>query len=645
MNRFGPSLNRSGSGLGATSEGSPEAGAGPLPFLLVNLVLIAWVLAATLQPWMAFDPDPVHESLLRKWLPLALGLATLATIAIVRSLAPAERAAVMRRHFALYLIPLALMLVANFGGPAVANGQLGAIYLLIAVAFVLHALAALWRALPRLTDRAVALQLAALALVPMIVLLPYHRAVMPTASDEPHYLIVTQSLLYDRDLDVRNDYDGDRYQAFYPSRLPDMHAVEVGRAAYSIRDLGLPIVGVVPYAIAGRLGVLALMCLVGAALAAQLYLLLRDLRFSPRVALIATATTALAHPILTYTTQVYPELLTALALVTAVRVIRRGERSTLRELALASALVGTLPWLSTRAWPTVVGLGLVVAYCALRPWWRDRGPAVLLTRVVAGAVPFALLVLALSFVNWRTFGVFMPSAGYFLIREQQQVLTYTPWVGGPGLLFDRVFGLIPRAPVYLLAFVGAVALWRRRREHGVELAALAAGSLLSFVYIADIAYWWADGSPPSRYVLGSIPLLVAGVAGGWEVALAARTWARALARLAILASAVVTYVYAVLPNIRYDLALDIKASGSSGGLFTFLAKATGVDPGVVFPSLVRSDPVSIALAAAWTGMAIALAFAAGHGQAAAVTAPHQGLPPRQDGSPDEGGLPVRPSAR
>src|SRR5205823_108041 len=99
--------------------------------------------------------------------------------------------------------------------------------------------------------------------------------------------------------------------------------------------------------------------------------------------------------------------------------------------------------------------------------------------------------------------------------------------------------------------------------HGAELAALAAGSILSFVYIADIAYWWADGSPPSRYLLGSLPLVVVAVAEGWEVVLghdlpvALRAPARFLAWLAVAVSATVAYVYAVLPNIRYDLALDI----------------------------------------------------------------------------------------
>src|SRR3989454_10840819 len=172
-----------------------------------------------------------------------------------------------------------------------------------------------------------------------------------------------------------------------------------------------------------------MLCLVGALLAVQLYLLLRDLRFDRRVGFLAVATTAFVHPILTYTTQIYPDLIAALVFVSAARPLRHGTLTSPRDLALASVLTGTLPWLSTRAWFVAVGLGLVIAYCALRPR-RD-----LVRRVAAGAFPFAALVLALAYLNWREFGLFIPSAGDFLLREQQPVLVYPPWIGGMGVFF------------------------------------------------------------------------------------------------------------------------------------------------------------------------------------------------------------------
>src|SRR5439155_269443 len=132
----------------------------------------------------------------------------------------------------------------------------------------------------------------------------------------------------------------------------------------------------------------------GALLAQQLYLLARDLDLDRRAAFLGVAVVALTHPVLTYTTQVYPELPVALAFVVAARLVRRGPLTSRRDLALASLALGTLPWLSTRAWFIAVGVGLVLAAAALRP--PDR-----LARILPAAAPFVASVLLLSALNWR----------------------------------------------------------------------------------------------------------------------------------------------------------------------------------------------------------------------------------------------------
>ena len=566
------------------------------------------------QQWIA-DVDDVQRALLTRWLPYALVLATLLTVVVAVHLA--DPRPFLTRHFGLFLAVPALLLIARLG-QSVSNADLGYVYIGIAAALGIHALAGLWTALDRWSDRRIALLLGATLLGVALVILPYDRTVVPTASDEPHYLIITQSLVLDHDLDLANDYAGTRYFAFYPEKLPDIHGIVVGYAIYSIRDLGLPLLSVVPFAIAGRTGVLAMLCIVGALLAAQLYLLLRDLGFARRVAFLAVAATAFVHPILTYTTQVYPDLIAALVFLTAARLLRRGTLSSIRDLAPTSALTGTLPWLSTRAWFLAVGLGLVIAFAALRP--RRE----LARRIVAGAVPFAVFVLALSYLNWREFGLFMPAAGYYLLKDYQPVLVYTPWIGGTGLFFDSAFGLVPRAAIYLLAFVGAAAIWRRAREgHAAEVVTLALPWALTFVYIASIAYWYADGAPASRYMLATRPLLVACVASGIETLLAPRRWRDAALGFAwVLAwwSAFVTFAMAVLPELRYDYAPEIRA-GAMTRLWLFLGRVIRPDPDSVFPSLVRIEPADTLRAALWVGVAVVLGVLGARLVAAARASP------------------------
>lgn len=282
---------------------------------------------------------------------------------------------------------------------------------------------------------------------------------------------------------------------------------------------------------------------VPAALAAQLYLACRDLRIAHRPALIGVALAGLTYPILSYTSQVYPELLAALALVSAARLVRAGRAAT--PLALAAA---------------------------------------------AGAVAVFLLFGALSLAT---------------IGDQQPVQTFAPQVGTLGLLFDRTFGLIPRAPIYLVAALGVIPLWRRGRS--ALLVTLLVGWLATFIVTASVGSWWAEGSPPSRYVLLGLPFIVVLLAAGLEqlARLRAPAW-RAVGLGLAAYSLFIAYVFAALPSLRYDVAADIRLTDRSGQLFEFIGRLARPDPAVAFPSIVRGTPLDWALGVAWLALVIAL---------------------------------------
>jgi len=576
-------------------------------YTVANAVALAWTLFAVSRPWVGTLSEDPQRELVQRTLPLALVAAAIVTALVAAPLSDGRRDAFLRRHFAIYLATLALLFLLSRGG-GVTTQHLGAVYLLAIAVWTAHAVEGLWHVVANLPDRRAALTLAAVLLVPYLALLPYHNSIMPTASDEPHYLIIMQSLVQDGDLDLANNYDSETYREFYPDRLPDRHVIHVGPWQYPIRDLGLPLIGAVPFALGGRAGVVALMGLVAAALGAQLYRACREVGVAHRPALLGTALACLTHPILSYTTQIYPELLAALAFVSAARLVRGGRAATPLALAGAAACVGVLPWLSTRAALIALGVGLVVAYCALRP----LPPASLAQRAIraaAAALPFFVLLGGLSFVNWLLFGRFMPGAAYYLVSDQQQVLTFAPQVGTLGLLFDRTFGLIPRAPVYLVAALGAVAVWRRGPR--ALVAALILGWLIAFTFIASIAYWWADGAPPSRYILAGLPFFAVLLAAGLErleslrpVAWRAFVTASAAALAAF--SVLIAYVFAVLPQMRYDLAVDVRLTERDGQLFEFVGRLARPDPAALFPSIVRATPLDLALGAIWLAAVIAL---------------------------------------
>jgi hypothetical protein len=100
---------------------------------------------------------------------------------------------------------------------------------------------------------------------------------------------------------------------------------------------------------------------------------------------------------------------------------------------------------------------------------------------------------------------------------------YWPWASGHdlqlflsgafGLLFSQRFGLLPFAPIYLLALIGAVAMLRTGRPADRRLVGwIALVSLPYMAFIAAYSGWGGDWGPPARYAATLVPLLAAPLA-------------------------------------------------------------------------------------------------------------------------------------
>ena len=586
-----------------------------LVFVAANAALLALTYALSWLPVVTLLVDrPVRLGLARNWLPWALALCALVSLLIAAGLPAERRRWLLLRHFGVYLAVPLIYLTLRFH-PGVLRGELGVLYLCIGLFLAVHVSLAVWREIDRWSDGRVAAAVAGLALAVYFIVAPYYDSSMQTNADEPHYLVVTQSLLLDRDLDLRNNYEEHQYRRYHPGTLTDRHAVQVGNALYPIRDPGLPVLALVPFAVAGRLGVMMTMALLGAALAWQLFLLLRDLGLARRVTFLAVTLAFLSHPLLTYTTQIYPSIAAALIFTVALRLMVGDGAATAWRIAGVSALLGLLPWLTVRTWPIVIGTGLVLlgSVIARGRWGAARqsarsGPLAL----AAATVPFGLLLGGLVLYHWTLFGVPLPNAGYFLIREQQEVAG-NPLVGGWGMFFSRVFGLLPYAPIYLLGALGASSLFRRLRRAGAAGAALLLAGGLHLLFIASVAHWHGDWSPPSRNLILGLPLLVAGIAAGLEVVgklRAMRAIAAALVGLATVWTTSVSLILLAFPALLYNLPDRIRRRESSGQLWAFIRERIGFDPGQAFPPIVRIDESTAITTALWL-LAVLLLIAVG----------------------------------
>ena len=342
-----------------------------------------------------------------------------------------------------------------------------------------------------------------------------YAAWLPPSGDEPHYLVMAQSLWRDHDLDLRDEYETEEWSEFTPGPVrPHWGSPRADGRPFPAHSPGLPLAVAPAYAAGGRAGAVVLMALVAAGAA----LVCRRLTLSVAGDAEAVAwawLAAVGPPLFFYSFLVYtegPSLLCAgLALLLLTRSPGVGGAAT------AALAASALPWLHLKMVPAAAALGLV-ALARLRGRPRAAFAAVALVAGAAFAAYYA-----------SVFGVASPLAIYGGMPADARVYT---WRAPAGLLLDRSFGLLPIAPVFLLALAGIPALVSRRAAWPHVLVGLAVlAPALSW------RMWWGGQCPPARFLVPALPFLAAALAvrlaGGphglarWRIGLLAAGYALA----------------------------------------------------------------------------------------------------------------------
>jgi hypothetical protein len=390
------------------------------------------------------------------------------------------------------------------------------------------------------------------------------------SGDEPHYLLITYSLLHDFDLAVQNNYGAQDYRSFYDGKVEPRLAVGT---PYSVHGIGVPLLLLPGFAAAGLRGVLVTEAVLAALLLAAIYEAALRLTASPSAALYALAGFGLTSPALFLSVSAYPELPAALASALSLRRLLdpnppRGLAALVWTLAL-----GTLPFFHVKFVPLA---GLLIAAFAYR-FARERRS--LFLPFVAGA---ALSTTAFLLFSFFTTGSYDPTAAY---GRQRVFLDRVP-LGVAGLLFDQEFGLLLHAPVYLLGLAGIVTLFRRNRLQGTfTLLAL----LVVAIPGAAHPLWSGGTSAPARFLFPALPLMMVAAAALLESEreIGVGRWAPWL----LASSLGVSLSMLFLPGGPFFL------NGRDGRGQIWEALSSSWDLTDYLPSLVRADPRSLACAA------------------------------------------------
>lgn len=406
---------------------------------------------------------------------------------------------------------------------------------------------------------------ALLAAIVYAVVIPTTLREADLDGDEQYYLLISDSIVRDTDLDLANQY---RLQPLRYERREDItpqpgDPTGANGELYSRHEPFLALLMAPGYALWNVWGALATIALFGALLVRSTIRWMEDEGISEEAARAVFPFFAFAPPVLFYATRAWPEVPAAFFFVEALRGAREH-----RMKRWLPALFG-LVMLKLRF--VLVAAGLVATMLF------DRRK-VLRRRTI---------VLALATLGTPLLVMWLISGSATNVHSWRELLPGEPHryaLGFFGLLADGMSGIAFRAPFYLLGLF-ALVRWNGT-PRGFRVGMLAGA--LYILYLLPRMEWFGGWAPPLRYLVFLMPVLALGAASMWD-----RISREAVALISVWTIALVIH------GVRYPWRLFHIANGENP-IGEWLSVAYRADFSRLFPSYIRPN------AAAWFGAAVVL---------------------------------------
>jgi hypothetical protein len=411
----------------------------------------------------------------------------------------------------------------------------------------------------------------------------WYASRLRVSGDEPHYLLMAQSLWREGDLDLRDNFEREDWREYTPGPVaPHWAAPRRDGRPFPAHGPGLPLLLAPVYALGGRLLCVAAIALGAAGLTALVRTLALRVTGDETRALFAWAAAA-GPPVAFYALHIYTEVPSALALAGSLELLLRAQepgpvRRRMLQAAASALLASALPWLHVKMAMAAAGIGLF----ALR---RLRGRP----RVVFAGVA-ALMAEGYAAFFYSVWGWASPLAMYGGTAPGGAP---RPLLALAGLLLDRSFGLLPYAPVFVMSLAGAPALVQAARRQPAGAALIVTGATVLAPILAW-RMWWGGQCPPARFLVPLVPALAVAAACTDAVGLWRARWALAGFGAALWAFMAVDPGRLLMLN-RGDRATRV-----------WTALSGPFDLNALLPSLIRPDAHDFRVLFAWLAVLAAV---------------------------------------
>ena len=187
-------------------------------------------------------------------------------------------------------------------------------------------------------------------------------------ADEPFYIVTTQSIIEDRDIDLNNQYEEKKYREWFdhPNELWSQSALTQDGRLLSPHNTGLSVF-LVPGFLSAKLTGTQIQMLVTTALTfAVAYLLTLRLTGSLFFSWISTFIVGITPTAFVYSTEIYPEVPAGLALLLSLLIVTRQNTLGIRDSLIVLILMNAMIWLGIKYAPLTL---IVCIVLLLRTTW------------------------------------------------------------------------------------------------------------------------------------------------------------------------------------------------------------------------------------------------------------------------------------
>ena len=317
--------------------------------------------------------------------------------------------------------------------------------------------------------------------------------------DEPHYLVISQTLLKYHSLDVTLDYNHRDYYAFYPVYIGPHLSRNVYGQLLPLHNIGGPVLWLIPFALFGRLGAMWFMSLVSVLIIVNIYQLLLTMNIRPRYAFLVSLGYAIASPLYIYSHLNFVDPIGALLCIYVFRKVLQ-ETVSVSDVFISSVCLGILPWVHIR-----FALLEMILFFALLYKVYQQNKLKHLKYYLWYLLPVTILFVLLEVYSYKVWGSLNPAINELNdTGGPNKPFAVLPFAGLLGVSFDQNFGLLVNFPLFIFLLIGVVlALKKKFLAHNLLILAVSIPYIILFTTFRS---WSGGWGPPARFLVVLLPL-------------------------------------------------------------------------------------------------------------------------------------------